>query len=85
MFLSRKSLSISVHDEHQEHPELSKTQGGHLCTSLTVWRKSLIVSCKGFTVIDSDGNLVYPVDSYTGKRPKEILLIDGLGKPIFTM
>ncbi|KAE8672488.1 endoglucanase-like [Hibiscus syriacus] len=85
MFLFRNSLSRSVHDGHQEHPELSKTQGGDLCTSLTVWRKSLIVSCKGFTVIDSDGNLVYRVDTYMGGRPKELLLMDGSGKPIFTM
>ncbi|GMI76434.1 hypothetical protein like AT5G41590 [Hibiscus trionum] len=85
MFLSRKSLSRSVHDEHQQHPELRETDGGHPCTSLTVWRKSLIVSCRGFTVIDSNGNLVYRVDSYTGGRTKELILMDGLGKSIFTM
>ena len=83
MFLFLKSLSRSVHEEHQEQPELSKTQGD-LCTSLTVWRKSLIISCNGFTVIGSDGNLVYRVDNYMG-RPKEIILMDGSGKSILTM
>ncbi|XVF13055.1 hypothetical protein REPUB_Repub08aG0174700 [Reevesia pubescens] len=86
MLFSLKSLSRSVHDEEQ--PEyLSKTQGDDhddLCTSLTVWRKSLIVSCNGFTVIDSDGNLVYRVDNYIG-RPKELILMDGSGKSILTM
>ncbi|OMP06111.1 hypothetical protein COLO4_08347 [Corchorus olitorius] len=57
MFFFLKSLSRSVHhQEHQEQPDYFKLG---LCKSLTVWRKSLIVSCNGFTVIDSDGNLVY--------------------------
>ncbi|KAL9242792.1 hypothetical protein vseg_016758 [Gypsophila vaccaria] len=54
------------------------------CTLLTVWRKSLVVNCSGFTVIDSKGNLVYRVDNYSGK-PSEIVLMDGLGESIFTM
>ncbi|XVE64769.1 hypothetical protein DITRI_Ditri07aG0128500 [Diplodiscus trichospermus] len=83
MFLFLKSLSRSVHEEHQEQPELSKIQED-LCTSLTVWRKSLIISCNGFTVIDSDGNLVYRVDNYKG-RTKELILMDGSGKSILTM
>ncbi|XVF51407.1 hypothetical protein PTKIN_Ptkin04bG0182900 [Pterospermum kingtungense] len=84
MFLFLKSLSRSVHDEeHQEQPGLSRTEGD-LCTSLTVWRKSLIVSCNGFTVIDSDGNVVYRVDNYMGS-PKELVLMDGSGKSILTM
>ncbi|XWS61707.1 hypothetical protein CRYUN_Cryun07bG0149100 [Craigia yunnanensis] len=83
MFIFLKSLSRSVHEEHQEKPELSKTQGD-LCTSLTVWRKSLLVSCNGFTVIDSDGNVVYRVDNYM-RRPKELILMDGSGKSILTM
>ncbi|XP_055819522.1 protein LURP-one-related 17-like isoform X2 [Solanum dulcamara] len=54
------------------------------CISLTVWRKSLIFSCKGFTVIGSDGNLVYRVDNYSGRRDQTILM-DGSGKPILTI
>ncbi|XP_022733077.1 protein LURP-one-related 17-like [Durio zibethinus] len=83
MFLFLKSMSRSFHEVHQEQPELSKTQGD-LRTSFTVWRKSLIVSCNGFTVIDSDGNVVYRVDNYIG-RPKELILMDGSGKSILTM
>ncbi|OMO79652.1 hypothetical protein CCACVL1_13539 [Corchorus capsularis] len=82
MFFFLKSLSRSVHhQEHQEQPDYFKLG---LCKSLTVWRKSLIVSCNGFTVIDSDGNLVYRVDNYKG-RPKEIILMDSSGKSILTM
>lgn len=54
------------------------------CTCLTVWRKSLVFSCKGFTVIGSDGNLVYRVDNYSG-RPGRVILMDGSGNPILTM
>ncbi|KAK8486863.1 hypothetical protein V6N13_026539 [Hibiscus sabdariffa] len=95
MFLFLKSLSRSVHDEeHQQQPKLSKTRGsdgcgsgagGDLCTSLTVWRKSLLVTCTGFTVIDCSGNLVYRVDNYMGGRPKELVLMDGKGTSILTM
>ncbi|KAE8675727.1 Protein LURP-one-related 17 [Hibiscus syriacus] len=89
MFLLLKSLSRSVHDEqHQHQPEFSETQGnagGVICTSLTVWRKSLLVSCTGFTVIDCTGNLVYRVDNYMGRRPKELILMDAKGTSILTM
>ncbi|KAE8706359.1 hypothetical protein F3Y22_tig00110402pilonHSYRG00255 [Hibiscus syriacus] len=95
MFFLLKSLSRSVHDEeHQHQPELSETQGGSgggtgtggdICTSLTVWRKSLLVSCSGFTVIDCTGNLVYRVDNYMGKRPKEVTLMDAKGTSILTV
>ncbi|EXC34340.1 Protein LURP-one-related 17 [Morus notabilis] len=53
-------------------------------TSLTVWRKSLVMSCNGFTVIDSHGNLIYRVDNYIG-RPEEIILMDGSGSSVLTM
>lgn len=81
LFQFLKSTSGAVHEE-QPQPE-RKTEGG-VCTSLTVWRKSLIMSCNGFTVIDSTGNLAYRVDNYSG-RPVEVTLMDASGKPILTM
>ncbi|KAL9328736.1 hypothetical protein ACSQ67_003739 [Phaseolus vulgaris] len=42
------------------------------------------MSCKGFTVIDCCGNLVYRVDNYIG-RPNEVTLMDASGKSILTM
>ncbi|GMJ15044.1 hypothetical protein like AT5G41590 [Hibiscus trionum] len=84
MFLFLKSLSRSAHVEEQlASAELSKGRGDP-CTSLTVWRKSLVICCNGFTVIDSYGDVVYRVDNYTG-RPKELVLMDGTGKSILTM
>ncbi|XP_039011782.1 protein LURP-one-related 17-like [Hibiscus syriacus] len=88
MFLFLKSLSRSVQEEvHRLEKsalaDSSKTRCDP-CTSLTVWRKSLVISCNGFTVIDSYGDVVYRVDNYTG-RPKELVLMDGSGRSILAM
>ncbi|KAK1326153.1 Protein LURP-one-related 8 [Acorus calamus] len=55
-------------------------------TSLTVWKKSLVYSCSGFSVIDHCGNLRYRVENYDGQRRMEdIVLMDAAGKPLLTM
>lgn len=84
------------HEDHDHHDhDQRRKYGDHdqndvvvraaaNCTSLTVWRKSLLISCNGFTVIDSHGNLIYRVDNYIG-RPEEIILMDGLGNSVLTM
>ncbi|KAH6804323.1 hypothetical protein C2S51_032570 [Perilla frutescens var. frutescens] len=82
-FLKSKSRTV-VHHYHEEREKEKKRDGDEASTSLTVWRKSLIFSCSGFTVIGSDGGLAYRVDNYTG-RPDEIILMDGSGNPIFTI
>ncbi|MFS7990091.1 putative tubby-like protein [Helianthus anomalus] len=45
-------------------------------TVLTVWKKSLIFSCDGFTVYNSNGNLAFRVDNYFVKGNREIVLMD---------
>nr|XP_043619891.1 protein LURP-one-related 8-like [Erigeron canadensis] len=53
---------------------------------LTVWKKSLLYNCNGFTVIDSNGNLVYRVDNYADQRKSdEIVLMNASGRPLFTV
>jgi len=88
VFPRLKSLSRAVHEEQEQEREgehdQEKNNAEKLCTSLTVWRKSLVMSCKGFTVIDCYGNLVYRVDNYIG-RPNEVTLMDASGKSILTM
>lgn len=90
MMFFLKSLSRIVHEEvpvHEQQYETDHVGGGGVggtCTSLTVWRKSLLINCNGFTVIDSNGNLIYRVDNYIG-RPQEIILMDGSGKSVLTM
>ncbi|ERN05178.1 hypothetical protein AMTRI_Chr01g108670 [Amborella trichopoda] len=54
-------------------------------TVLTVWKKSLLLSCSGFTVFDSRGNLVFRVDNYVAGNREELVLMDFEGKTLFTM
>ncbi|GAB2301023.1 hypothetical protein Dimus_035059 [Dionaea muscipula] len=65
--------------------------GGSGCSSdgdvvvLTVWKKSLLFSCNGFTVFDGRGNLVFRVDNYVSGNKSEIVLMDADGKPLLTI
>lgn len=79
-----KSLSRTVHEEGCHEPRNDDCVGDGP-VSLTVWRKSLIVGCSGFTVINSDGDLVYRVDNYGCCRQQELVLMDASGKPILTV
>lgn len=54
-------------------------------TVLTVWKKSLLFNCNGFTVFDSKGNLVFRVDNYMQGIKGEIVLMDAAGKPLLTI
>jgi len=82
VFPGLKSLSRAVHEEQEQEHEHEQEKNN--AEKLTVWRKSLVMSCKGFTVIDCCGNLVYRVDNYIG-RPNEVTLMDASGKSILTM
>ena len=53
-------------------------------TVLTVWKKSLLLNCNGFTVIDGKGNLLFRVDNYVSGNRGEVVLMDATGKPLFT-
>lgn len=54
-------------------------------TTLTVWRKSLLFNCRGFTVFDASGNLVYRVDSYASDSRAEVVLMDAAGRAVLTV
>uniref|UniRef100_A0A6N2KAV3 Protein LURP-one-related 17 n=1 Tax=Salix viminalis TaxID=40686 RepID=A0A6N2KAV3_SALVM len=91
MIFFLKSLSRSVHDQEHHHEPIAEAEAevetrmnDGKCTSLTVWRKSLLISCNGFTVISSCGGIVYRVDNYID-RPEELILMDGSGKSILTI
>ncbi|GAB2212012.1 hypothetical protein Droror1_Dr00025355 [Drosera rotundifolia] len=53
-------------------------------TSLTVWKKSLVYGCDGFTVFGTEGGLVFRVDNYKG-HSGEVVLMDHKGIPINTV
>lgn len=52
---------------------------------MTVWRKSLLFNCQGFTVFNGGGDLCFRVDSYLSGRKAEIVLMDAAGKSLFTI
>lgn len=54
-------------------------------TVLTVWKKSLLFNCNGFTVFDSKGDLVFRVDNYIQGVKGEIVLMDAAGKSLLTI
>ncbi|XP_066357483.1 protein LURP-one-related 8-like [Miscanthus floridulus] len=56
-------------------------------TVLTVWRKSLLFNCDGFTVYDARGDLAFRVDSYdaSGRRRAEVVLMNATGTPLLTV
>ncbi|KAL3499292.1 hypothetical protein ACH5RR_038385 [Cinchona calisaya] len=88
-FKSRTRTIISAEDnlDHQKELKNDSNNAAEECKTLTVWRKSLLFSCEGFTVFGSDGSLVYRVDNYTGRgrRPDQLILMDGSGMPVLTM
>ena len=84
MLFSSKSKSRTVHHYHDERDKENKEDSGEASTSLTVWTKSLLYGCSGFSVIGSDGGLAYRVDNYSC-RPDHTVLMDGSGNPIFTI
>ncbi|KAI3884612.1 hypothetical protein MKX03_000610 [Papaver bracteatum] len=91
-FLKRSNKRKTFHrvgddgggDIDQEEKECV-INGESSTASLTVWRKSQVFNCNGFTVIDSSGDIVYRVDNYIGEGSKEIILMDGFGKAVFTI
>jgi uncharacterized protein YxjI len=71
-----ESPAGAVVEEEQQQP-----------TVLTVWRKSLLFNCDGFTVFDSTGGLAFRVDRYgsssrSRRRAEDVVLMDADGKPL---
>ncbi|CAN8233289.1 unnamed protein product [Cochlearia groenlandica] len=88
-FMKHRSRSVHGDDSPSSSSELRVAVetggGGGASTTLTVWRKSLLVSCEGFTVIDSKGDLIYRVDTYARTRPDKLILMDKDGNSLFFM
>ncbi|XP_010278908.1 PREDICTED: protein LURP-one-related 8-like [Nelumbo nucifera] len=64
-------------------PVASPTDGK--AAVITVWKKSLLFNCNGFTVFDAKGNLIFRVDNYLSGNKGEIVLMDAEGKPLLTI
>ncbi|KAK9723813.1 hypothetical protein RND81_05G027300 [Saponaria officinalis] len=80
--VSFKGCVASINDAVDYKSTSCKDDG---VVALTVWRKSLLLNCKGFTVFDCNGNIVFRVDNYVAANKGEILLMDAHGKPLLTI
>lgn len=86
IFRGRMLSKIHPHDtEFTTHAVIDDKLSKAPATALTVWKKSLVFSCNGFTVFDSTGNLVFRVDNYPSDPNDEILLMDAAGIALLTM
>ncbi|GKA17174.1 LURP-one-related 8-like protein [Tanacetum coccineum] len=70
-------------ERHRFLPESSTA--GRSPVVLTVWKKSLLFNCDGFTVYDTKGNLVFRVDNYANSNKSEIVLMDSSGHSLITI
>ncbi|KAI3911501.1 hypothetical protein MKW98_010388 [Papaver atlanticum] len=68
-----------------ETPRIPKQISDREVEVLTVWKKSLLFNCNGFTVFDTKGNLVFRVDNYRAGNKTEIFLMDASGKSLLTI
>ncbi|KAI3971834.1 hypothetical protein MKW92_038593 [Papaver armeniacum] len=68
-----------------EIPRIPKQISDREVEVLTVWKKSLLFNCNGFTVFDTKGNLVFRVDNYRAGNKTEIFLMDASGKTLVTI
>ncbi|EOA27927.1 hypothetical protein CARUB_v10024098mg [Capsella rubella] len=73
------------------HPKFPNTTCDEsLCDSkaavvLTVWKKSLLFNCDGFTVYNANGELVFRVDNYMNSPRDNIVLMDASGLPLLSV
>ncbi|CAA6656979.1 unnamed protein product [Spirodela intermedia] len=68
-----------------EAPPSSSPESGGEAAVLTVWRKSLLFNCSGFTVFDDKGNLFFRVDNYSSGKRAEVVLMDAAGRPLLSI
>nr|GLL17063.1 protein LURP-one-related 8 [Ipomoea trifida] len=80
------AIPTALADEELPKPACHCLSSAPQPTVLTVWKKSLLFNCDGFTVFDDKGNLVYRVDNYYDSSNRaEIVLMDAPGNSLFTI
>ncbi|KAH0930504.1 hypothetical protein HID58_016231, partial [Brassica napus] len=86
----RKTRQKQRKEMTKVHPKFPNTCEESLCDSkaaavLTVWKKSLLFNCDGFTVYNSSGDLVFRVDNYMNSSKDNIVLMDASGLPLLSI
>ncbi|XP_031474840.1 protein LURP-one-related 8-like [Nymphaea colorata] len=71
--------------EDRPFPAANDGEIAEKANTLTVWKKSLLFNCRGFTVFDGKGKLVFRVDKYDTDHRDEIVLMDAAGTPLLAM
>ncbi|KAK8926347.1 Protein LURP-one-related 8 [Platanthera zijinensis] len=66
-------------------PLTSIITAGDEPAAFTVWRKSLLLNCSGFTVYNAEGNLFFRVENYPSSSLNKIVLMNPIGIPLFTV
>ncbi|KAI3710851.1 hypothetical protein L2E82_40645 [Cichorium intybus] len=51
----------------------------------TIWMKSLVLNSNGYTVYDSNGDVVFRIDNYDSKCSNEVYLMDLRGNVVCTI
>ncbi|KAF8364690.1 hypothetical protein HHK36_033370 [Tetracentron sinense] len=82
VYPNTNAWDLELEEEEEEPKPVSE---GHVVSVLTVWKKSLLFNCNGFTVFDATGNLAFRVDNYAAGNKGEIVLMDAGGKPLLTI
>lgn len=82
----KRSISTPEFGGRSKAAEAEEESGKVEAVALTVWKKSLLLNCNGFTVFDGKGNLMFRVDNYVAaNKAAEIVLMDAIGKSLLTI
>ncbi|KAJ1273888.1 hypothetical protein BS78_05G019200 [Paspalum vaginatum] len=79
------SSSPSTPGEQQHESRAGGEEEEPAVSVLTVWRKSLLFGCHGFTVFDARGDLAFRVDCYASRRRADVVLMGAAGEPLLTV
>ncbi|KAI3812957.1 hypothetical protein L1987_17670 [Smallanthus sonchifolius] len=71
------------------HPGIPSSSSSSSCSTeretYTIWMKSLVLNSNGYTVYDSNGEVVFRIDNYDSKRRSEVYLMDLRGNIVCTI
>ncbi|KVH95404.1 protein LURP-one-related 11-like [Cynara cardunculus var. scolymus] len=71
------------------YPSIPSSSSSSFCSNeretYTIWMKSLVMNSNGYTVYDSNGNVVFRIDNYDNKNSSEVYLMDLRGNIVCTI
>ncbi|KAI3713391.1 hypothetical protein L1987_71968 [Smallanthus sonchifolius] len=71
------------------HPGIPSSSSSSSCSTeretYTIWMKSLVLNSNGYTVYNSNGEVIFRIDNYDSKRRSEVYLMDLRGNIVCTI